>query len=642
MVSCLGTEALNNYSNGTLRARWWNDYERGLLFSEKNDYGNAAISYKEAISKRADDKRGARTYGTHRMDYFPHRELGIVYYRTSEIDKAIEELQASISQEESAKAVYFLNQARRARLLMQRERPSLPVITLLTPVEGAAVNTFTVTVRGKVTGDGYVSMIHINDRPARFDLAKKEIEFREDIEVREGENVITIVSEDLAGSMSQKKISITVDREGPAVQIIDISPAEGNPDFVRVTGRVNDSTGLRRLTINDETIEIRDLKEHGFDIVVNKNTRAEISVHAVDSLDNETTAVLDLGRGPASSLSGQKDVLLAFLGTDMFSSDSTPPVIRLREGADLPEVYLNRYYIEGEVSDNLKVDRIYINDEEISAGGGKMVFFSKAVELKEGINTINVIAYDGSGNKTSLPLTVKRNIPSAMQNASRMILSVFPFDSTNGQSSRSQLAYMYLLGAFKDQNRFRIIDRTQLEHLMIEQRITAAQLTDPKYSIKLGRLMAAESIMSSVMHEDAKSIEVISMVLNTETSEIMDVKDVFSERQQSTDIKEMMDMLALKIARSFPVVDGMIIDKDGKYIYTDLESNKGIKEDMRVIFYRKGKELKHPLTGKSRGWNTIKLGEGRIEEVDSKISKATVDNKSSSRDIQVRDLVITK
>ena len=66
--------------SGTFRHRWWNYFERGLSYADGGFYPDAIADFKEAVRQREKDQRRARTYGMHFIDYFPHRELGIVYY----------------------------------------------------------------------------------------------------------------------------------------------------------------------------------------------------------------------------------------------------------------------------------------------------------------------------------------------------------------------------------------------------------------------------------------------------------------------------------------------------------------------------------------------------------------------------------
>ena len=73
----------------------------------------------------------------------------------------------------------------------------------------------------------------------------------------------------------------------------------------------------------------------------------------------------------------------------------------------------------------------------------------------------------------------------------------------------------------------------------------------------------------------------------------------------------------------------------------DMGEASNIKKNMTVIFFRKGEEIRHPVTGKSLGWDTIKVAEGRVEDVQAAFSKVKLVGKGTG-EIRVKDMVITK
>ncbi|MBI4690851.1 MAG: hypothetical protein HY754_11405 [Nitrospirae bacterium] len=636
--------------SGTFRGKWWNYYERGITYSEKEDAENAINDLKKAISMRSKDQRMARTYGMHFVDYFPHRELGIIYLDMGKIDKAIPELEESIRGEESAKAIYYLNKARKVSLLKQKDRLfSTPAITIESPSERGIIKDLSIKIKGRVSGEGFISKILINNTPFRFELAKKEIEFEKEFAVDDGENRIVITTEDLLGNISEKTMTVTVDREGPTINIFDILPEEKEGrKFVRITGEVNDSTGIRNVVINDKTIAVNNSKAYEFDMLIPrdisknppipplpKGGEGRFVIHASDSLDNETKAELDIEKEVIAVNKKSEPVLLAFNASGIFSFDKEPPIIKLKDIEGIPPVFVDKYYVEGEVFDNKRVDKVLINNVEIPTKKGKKIFFGKTVKLdKEGDNRIIVNALDSSDNKTTSELKIKRNIPDVMQVGSRMKITLLPFENKN-------LAYEHLIGSFVNQKRFGVVEREKLEQILIEHKIRD-KLADPKYAIMAGRLMAADAILATAINEKQKSIEIISRVINTETSEVMEVKDVFTEDKSLSSVKELMDGLASKIAVSFPIVKGMVIKRSGKEIYSDIGDTSKIRRNMGVIIYREGKEIKHHVSGKSLGRDTIKLGEGHIEDMQENFSKIKLSGKSRADEINVKDLIITK
>jgi TolB-like protein len=304
-------------------------------------------------------------------------------------------------------------------------------------------------------------------------------------------------------------------------------------------------------------------------------------------------------------------------------------------------VFSERFYVEGVASDNLNVGRIVINNKEVFVNHGKKIFFSKVVNLREGKNNITVDVYDTSDNKTTKTFLVTRKIPAVMQNASRMSITILPFDEGKG-SDRAKLAYEQLIGAFVDQKRFSVIERAKLEQILMEQKLTKEKLTDPEHSIRVGKLMSADAVLAAAVREDAKSIEIVARVISTETSEVLDVKDAFAEDKSLSSVREIMADLASKFATGFPVIEGMVVKASGKDAVMDVGEASNIKKNMTVIFFRKGEEIKHPVTGKSLGFDTIKLAEGRVEDVQAAFSKVRLLNKPAPKDIRVKDLVITK
>lgn len=643
LISCVSTGDTLRDDSGTFRGRWYNYYQRGLVHSLNNNWKNALENLQTSIRKRNTDQRMARTYGMHYIDYFPHRELGIVYFHTGEIDKAVDELKKSLRQEESAKAIYYLNKARKQQLLDQGTLPAPPEIDISSPAADSVVNDFVLGVKGQISGDGYISRLQINDRPYRIDLARKTIAFEQEIPVGENTMEIKIIAEDLLGNVTAKTMHLTVDREGPTINIFDIAAEAGMGDAIRVTGEVYDATGIGEILLNGEKIHPEGSKTYAFHLAIKRGpTGTSMSIKASDTLLNTTAADLDLERELSTDNLNEQPVLLASASDNLVPLDNKPPVILLKDSADLPRVFVSKYFVEGEVSDNNRVEEIMINGRELETKKGRKIFFSKVVGLNEGKNSIRVDAYDSAGNRARSGFTVNRDIPEAVQIGSRMSVSVLPFAIGENDMSLAELAYQQLIGAFIEQKRFKVIERQILEKVLLEQNLTAENLTEPKYSLQVGRIMAADTVLATSFSETVTSIEFIARVINTETSEVMDVEDVYAEDKSFSSIKQLMDGLASKIAGSFPLVKGIVIKRDSDYVFTDLGSKSKVMRDMGLIVYRNGDEIRHPVTGKSLGRNTINLGEGWIEDIHEEFSKAKLKDRIRAKDIVIQDMVITR
>jgi tetratricopeptide (TPR) repeat protein len=99
-------------TEGNFRGKWWNYYERGTSFAEGDFWEEAEADLKKAIEKRSEDDRRARSYGLHFVEFFPHRELGVVYFNQNRIEEAERELQLSLSQTEPGQSSISIRRAR--------------------------------------------------------------------------------------------------------------------------------------------------------------------------------------------------------------------------------------------------------------------------------------------------------------------------------------------------------------------------------------------------------------------------------------------------------------------------------------------------------------------------------------------------
>ena len=77
--------------------KFYNYYTNGLEYMEKQDWVRAIGEFKSAISLEFEDVQRKRTYGTHFIEYYPHREMAVAHYMLSEMDAAKKELELSLA-----------------------------------------------------------------------------------------------------------------------------------------------------------------------------------------------------------------------------------------------------------------------------------------------------------------------------------------------------------------------------------------------------------------------------------------------------------------------------------------------------------------------------------------------------------------
>ena len=77
--------------------KFYNYYTSGLEYLDKQDWQRAITELKSASSLEFEDVQQKRTYGTHFIEYYPHREMGVALYMIGETEAAKKELELSIA-----------------------------------------------------------------------------------------------------------------------------------------------------------------------------------------------------------------------------------------------------------------------------------------------------------------------------------------------------------------------------------------------------------------------------------------------------------------------------------------------------------------------------------------------------------------
>jgi TolB-like protein len=224
-----------------------------------------------------------------------------------------------------------------------------------------------------------------------------------------------------------------------------------------------------------------------------------------------------------------------------------------------------------------------------------------------------------------------------------MSLAILPFELKGQVSMASDVIYDNIIDAFIEQDRFHIVSRgDELEAVLREQKLSQTDLVDKRTAVRVGQLVAAEGIIMGSVRETEDSIEIYARLVNTETSSILEAKDVYSQDKDLAQIQYLTSGLALKLKHSFPLIEGLVIQTKGNNIYADFGSFKRIKKEMRFIVFRQGETIVHPVTGKILGSETEQLGVATVVTVfdDMSIGKLIADFDVGN--IEVKDLIITK
>ncbi|MCZ6871980.1 MAG: hypothetical protein O7G88_00390 [bacterium] len=658
-------------SRQTWRDRWWDYYDRGMSYAAGEFWDDALADLQAAAAQRDKDQRDARTYGMHLMDYFPHRESGIIYYRRARHRDAIQELKHSLASEATAKAKFYLNKSRKALLLQNQTDAVPPRILLHSPEDGLLTNRFSVTVAGQVEDDTYVAAIAVNGHDQFIDLAEPRLPFAHEVALRDGANTIDIVAGDLVGHQVRRQVTVHLDRQGPllsldAVRLMGAPPQQR----VRVEGLVADYSRITRFVLGGRPIALQTGREWDFAQEVPFNPGMEfISFEVEDAVGNVTRgeiAIVPLadtapgnrqGRGDASALTrwatrlpGRTDVQVVSDGTTWQTAllqtarliDRQQPVIRLSGLRDGEVVYSDTIYLEGRVSDAGAIDAFSINGESLWRRQTRQLFFAYTLPLQAGNNVLTLQAIDAAGNQTELTLSVIRQVRQVRRVGSRLRVVLLPLQKHGESSLLSEIVDDYLFNVFVSQRRFDFVERQRLAAILREHKLSQTNLADPATAARAGKIATAEGIVAGMVTETPTSLEVFARFVDVETGTVLAAEDVYGEDLTPRSMKTLMEGLAWKLRRHFPLLEGFVIENDGKRLTIDLAERQGIKRYMKLIVFRSGKTLKHPQTGRLLRKPDKVLGEARIVAVTQELSEAVLIPSKGLGRIRASDKVITK
>ncbi|WP_419661111.1 CsgG/HfaB family protein [Desulfosarcina variabilis] len=624
-------------TKGLFRHRWWNYYERALSFADGGFWDDASSDLLQAISQRTADQRRARTYGMHFVDYFPHRELGIVFYNKGHLNKALSELTASLASVKSAKAELYLDRVRKA--LIERDnldrRP--PEVNIDSPKLPFFTNASSILVQGVAHDDTFVRDIKIGSDEVRIDVSNKKIPFKVKVPLVPGLNNIPVVITDLAGKKSKTLLKIAVDRSGP---IIRIDETAGRDTYLKtdfsLKGQVFDDQGLAELVVNGRTSSCRGKPSLKIDQSLSLAPgEQKFLVEVRDLAGNTTTATLDVKQD--TKRKGQKNATNR-------ERDHTPPLISIRGITEKETTFLDQAFIEGNVRDNDVVTQIAINGVDILDKPGRNLYFSRLVKLKAGVNVLNFRVMDGSGNVNTKQINIERVPLKIRQVGSRLRVAVNAFKRASiGTDQQKSYGFEDLLTASMiNRKRFSAVERQMLSSLLEELKLSQTNIVDESTALKLGRILAADCMLLGSILERKESVEVYARLVDTETTEVLAAVDVYGEDVDVGVLRTLSEGMELKLNNELPVVEGLIVKGGSKEFILDIGKDAGIKSGMKLIVYDLCDSVVHPNSGQLIGRDFVEIGQARIQSVMEGMSYAFIIDDIKEEMIKSRQRVITR
>lgn len=177
-------------------------YSRGLESMQQDSLDEAIGYFEKSLKLQAKDKKQARTYGVNFIEYFPNRELGVIYYRKKDYDLAIEYLERSLNSEPSKRAeeyLLYISQEKHDKSLaiVDSEPPAISILSpnmfserVFQPVSNQVEK---IAIMGIADDPGGVTEVMVNDVEA---VLSGRGEFKADVPLTVGQNEIFVRATD--------------------------------------------------------------------------------------------------------------------------------------------------------------------------------------------------------------------------------------------------------------------------------------------------------------------------------------------------------------------------------------------------------------------------------------------------------------
>ncbi|KPA18775.1 conserved hypothetical protein, secreted [Candidatus Magnetomorum sp. HK-1] len=582
-------------TSGLFLHQWDDHYERALSCIEGEFYDDAIADLKIAISMRDIDERMAETYGMHFIDYFPHRELGIIYLIKGKLQDAMTELQRSIEQEPSAKATYYLDKAlieQMKQQMVQVKKPELQLHNVDKNVLWTSADP--VVISGSSSDDQYIKDIQISGQSILIERSKQSVQFHETVELPEGEYPFNIKAINLLDGETAKNIYVHVDRSGPVIIIDQYIPNQ------LIKGTINDTSGEVSLFINGKSVLQSQKTPIDFHYQLNGN-KAE--VHAIDRLNNQTKALIS-----REVFSRFKQKVLHAFQSPLTISDSmqitsmkttkNPQFIIFDWPNKHYDVFLDSIHLTGYVSADKRIVSASINNKSICSNPGRFIFFNQQVSLSKGDNYIQLSAIDELGRKEHKEIQITKCIPEILKQGYRFSSIQNQFKSIRAQNKTSVDFQYDLFHQVQTRKRLKLIVCQKLNRLFEDYLYT---------SVHFETTNVVQSSLFGTIYKDIHGLDITVRLVGNNRC-ILTVGDAFRETITHETIESMSHEISNKIHKHIPVIKGTIRSVEDQKIIAEFDQQFNPPENWPLIIYR----LMNPDS--KSGSDTQIIGYAKIEK----------------------------
>ncbi len=227
------------------------------------------------------------------------------------------------------------------------------------------------------------------------------------------------------------------------------------------------------------------------------------------------------------------------------------------------------------------------------------------------------------------------------QVGSRLSLAVMPFQVTGESRDVGVHAAETLVTEFVNLRRFRVIERNAVDEILKEQAFNMSGMVDERQAVEVAKLVGADALVMGSITVTRGFARINARVIDTETSITLVARMAESRKSGIRNIDREVAKLAIEVYNDLPLLDGTVINLEAGEIFLDIGSGAGLRKGSKLVAYREGRPIVHPVTGEELGRRVTQLGELAVVQVQERMSIArTLGGKQQP--LNVGDKVVTK
>ena len=227
------------------------------------------------------------------------------------------------------------------------------------------------------------------------------------------------------------------------------------------------------------------------------------------------------------------------------------------------------------------------------------------------------------------------------QVGSRLTLAVLPFEGS-GTTDTKAIMTDKLITTLVQLRRFRVAERGAIDKVIREQDYQMTDFVEPSEAVKVGELAGADAIVIGNIKAADKGYSAHARVVDVTTGETIASTDVKLAGLNIQDLDEAAAQLAVRIYNDLPLTLGIIVNVDGfEEAMMDIGASNKVRKGMRIMVYREGDAIIHPVTKELLGKKITRLGEYVITDVQEKLTTGKMVKKEKDP-VTVGDKVVVK